>query len=204
MRFWGRFWVDPKSTQKKLTSVPYLLSNAIEMASMFDPSCLDQWKAEITPELNYTKRLLNYACKIVESNYTRNAAVSRSSFNSDVLTDIRSEVDGLACLNINDADISKMAKICYSRWDDALFEESLREWKMMEMRELLFHAIETTRALLHTLSEKIVNNPNLKEDRWSTKARLTKFIDKCAAHVDRFHAALETRQNENLRSKPIW
>ena len=173
------------------------------MTNSFDMSRLDQWNIHITPEFQYTKKLLNYASRVVESKYTRNSVVSRKSLSANVLMYVQSDVDGLAFLNIKDPDLQYTAKICYSPMNDAMSEEKLAEWEMMDKHVLVLYAIETTHAFLRTLSEKIANNPNLKYDKWSNKTRLNKTINNCRTCLNRFRTALETHCNENLRSKPL-
>lgn len=173
------------------------------MASSFDLSQIDQWNIHITPEFQYTKKLLNYASRVVESKYTRNSVVSRKSFSANVLLYVQSCVDGLAFLNIKDPNIEETANICYSPMNDVMSEEQDVEWKMMDKHVLLLYAIETTHAFLRTLSEKIANNPTLKYDKWTNKTRLNKVINDCTTRVNSFRSALETHCNENLRSKPL-
>ena len=173
------------------------------MTTSFDLSRLEQWHIHITPEFQYTKKLLNYASRVVESKYTRNSVVSRKSLSANVLMYVQSYVDGLAFLNIKDPNVEETAKICYSPMNDAMSEEHLAEWEMMDKHVLLLYAVETTHAFLRTLSEKIANNPTLKYDKWSNKTRLNKVINDCATRVGSFRTALETHCNENLRSKPL-
>ena len=186
------------------------------LTTSFDFTSSEQWKAVITPELNYAKHVLWCASNIVTVYYTRNSTPSRRRISGMSLIKIQSALEALVYENLSPEDQQgDFIPICYSMGDEIQLQDRMnaemrerllaRALLVTNIRECLTYVVDTAHTILNMLLRDIVNNPNIKEDinRHASKARLQAAIFDCFLRMDKFLQCIGEHNDHSLRRKPL-